>query len=184
MRHRAPNPDSARGAAAVEFALVFPLIIALVFGIVEAGWALEQRHDVREDAQNLAREAAINFALVDIDDMDAVLSALCTEFDLTNEAVIQIDLPEGTSTGDRIEVTITRDLEQVTGFFEQVLGGKKVTSTAWAQLEQEAAYSGVSAQECDGTAIATPTPTPIPSPTATPMPAPTATPTAVPAATT
>jgi Flp pilus assembly protein TadG len=172
-----------RGAAAVEFALVLPLIIALVFGVMEAGWVLEQRHDVREDAQNLAREAAINFAETDIADMNPVLAALCTEFDLGDEAVLQIDLPEGTETGDRIEVTVTRDLEQVTGFFEPVLGGKKVTSTAWAQLEQDAVYGGVSAQQCDGTPIATPTPTPVPAPTATPLPGPTATPTAVPTAT-
>ena len=105
MRLRAPHSRATRGAAAVEFALVFPLVIALVFGVIEAAWALEQRHDVREDAQNLAREAAINFALSDIDDMNAVLSALCTEFDLTNEAVVQIDLPEGTNTGDRILIS-------------------------------------------------------------------------------
>ena len=76
MRLRAPHSRATRGAAAVEFALVFPLVIALVFGVIEAGWALEQRHDVREDAQNLAREAAINFALSDIDDMNFLLDNL------------------------------------------------------------------------------------------------------------
>lgn len=172
-----------RGASAVEFALIFPLVIAFVFSIVEAGWALEQRHDVREDAQNLAREASINFAQGSISDMDAIVAANCTELDLRDDAVVMIDLPDGTDVGDRIEVTVTQDLEQVTGFFDNVLGGKKVTSTAWAQLEQEAAYSGVSAQQCDGTPVATPTPTPVPTATSTPIPGPTATPTAVPTAT-
>lgn len=171
------------GATAVEFALVFPVVIALVFGTVEAGWVLDQRIDVREDAQVLAREASINFAEAWIGDMDSVLAIVCERLDLPDDAAITVDLPDGTGVGGRIEATVSRDLQQITGFFGAALGGKTVTSTSWAELQQDAAFSAVS-QQCDGDPVVPNTaPTPTPAPTSTPVPTPTpatATPTPIP----
>ncbi len=183
---RAPEQRSAwtsRGAAAVEFALLLPLLIGLIFGVVEAGWTLEQRHSVRADANDLARQAAINFSESTIADFDALLGTMCDDLGLEDDDTIVIELPDGNEQGDRVVVTITSDLEEITGFFGQVLGGKNVTSTGTAVLEQDAAFVALGGQQCDGTTVVTPTPTPTSAPTATPVPAPTSTPTPGPTAT-
>lgn len=54
-----PRPcDSDRGAAAVEFVLVLPLFLMLVFGTVSAGFAFERWLNVIQAARETARFAA------------------------------------------------------------------------------------------------------------------------------
>lgn len=48
------------GAALVEFALIAPLLILLVLGIVEFGWLFGQYNDVRHGAREGARLAAVD----------------------------------------------------------------------------------------------------------------------------
>lgn len=57
-RRRAP---SERGAAAVEFALVVPLLLLLVFGIVQYGYMLTYRQAISQGAAEAARSAAVSF---------------------------------------------------------------------------------------------------------------------------
>jgi Flp pilus assembly protein TadG len=54
MDHTTTTRDQQRGAAAVEFALVLPILITIVMGIIEYGFAFA-RHQV---VNNAAREAA------------------------------------------------------------------------------------------------------------------------------
>ena len=49
-----------RGAAAVEFALVVPLFLALTFGIIEGGRLMEAQQAVTAAARAGAREAALS----------------------------------------------------------------------------------------------------------------------------
>lgn len=49
-----------RGAALVEFAVLAPLLLLLVLGIVEFGWLFGQFNDVRHGAREGARFAAVN----------------------------------------------------------------------------------------------------------------------------
>jgi Flp pilus assembly protein TadG len=48
------------GAAAVEFAVVLPLFMAFIFGILEAGRLMEAQHAVTAAARAGAREAALS----------------------------------------------------------------------------------------------------------------------------
>ena len=52
MRHR--NARRARAAAVVEFAVVLPLLLTILFGIIEYGWVFM----VRQTLQTAAREGA------------------------------------------------------------------------------------------------------------------------------
>lgn len=53
---------SERGAAAVEFALILPILLTLVFGIIEFGWAFGQQVSLGNAAREAARTMAIHWA--------------------------------------------------------------------------------------------------------------------------
>ncbi len=50
-----------RGAALVEFALVMPILVLLLAGIVEFGWLFAQNLNVRHGAREGARLVAVNY---------------------------------------------------------------------------------------------------------------------------
>jgi Flp pilus assembly protein TadG len=54
------NPRSDRGAAAVEMAIVLPLLLLVVFGIIDYGRLLNERILVTSAAREGARLAAVN----------------------------------------------------------------------------------------------------------------------------
>ena len=60
---RAPGRE--RGAAAVEFALVVPLLLVLVFGIISYGYMLSFRQSISQAAAEGARAAAVAPATAD-----------------------------------------------------------------------------------------------------------------------
>lgn len=62
-RHRARR-RSDRGAAAVEFALVVPLFVALVFGILSYGWMLSYRQGISQAAAEGVRAMAVSVSPV------------------------------------------------------------------------------------------------------------------------
>src|SRR6478609_908653 len=49
-----------RGAAALEFALIVPVLVAVVFGIVDFGWAINRDTLVNNAAREGAREGSLN----------------------------------------------------------------------------------------------------------------------------
>jgi len=57
---RGGRREDQRGAAAVEFALVLPLLLLLVFGIIAYGYMLSFRQSMSQAAAEGARAAAVN----------------------------------------------------------------------------------------------------------------------------
>jgi hypothetical protein len=53
------DPDGERGAAAVEFALVAPLLFLLLFGIVGLGWGFWEHESAQASAREVAREVSL-----------------------------------------------------------------------------------------------------------------------------
>ncbi|WP_159085802.1 TadE family protein [Aeromicrobium chenweiae] len=51
--------DRDRGAAMVEFALILPVLVALIFGIISYGYMLSYRQGLSQGASEAARAAAI-----------------------------------------------------------------------------------------------------------------------------
>ena len=49
-----------RGAAALEFALIVPILVSLVFGITDFGWAINRDTMVNNAAREGAREGSLN----------------------------------------------------------------------------------------------------------------------------
>lgn len=71
-----------RGAAAVEFALVVPFLLLILFGIISYGWMLSFRQALSQGAAEGARAAAVSVADDDASRTAAALASLNDSLDL------------------------------------------------------------------------------------------------------
>jgi len=141
------SPRSESGASLVEFAMVLPLLLALLFGLIEFSWAFAQVNDVRHGAREGARAAA-----VDIGDVATIGQEVCERVDVVRPAQnVRVTLAqvatspsvvgEG-SVGAIGQITVKADLDTLTGLFDFLLGSKDVESTVEFRLEQPAGGDG------------------------------------------
>lgn len=130
--------------------MVLPLLLALLFGLIEMSWAFAQLNDVRFGAREGARAAAVDIGDIatlgqsTCDSMDVVAPTQNIEVTLT-PVVASPAMPGEGSVGASAQITVTADLQTITGFYDFLLGGKTVTSTVEFRLEQPATGSGDSA---------------------------------------
>lgn len=146
------NPDQ-RGASLVEFAVLAPLLLILVLGIVEFGWLFGQFNDVRHGAREGGRYAAVNGG-PGIDPSDAdVANRVCAAMDGLDAGMtlitIQLGQIDGPDTGTTIEagdigtLTVTADISSlsnvplITGFLPAQL-----SSSVEFRLEQDPTWTG------------------------------------------
>ncbi len=92
----------ARAAAVVEFAVVLPLLLTILFGIIEYGWVFM----VRQTLQTAAREGA----------RLAVLQTTVTPYTNVTQRVAEVMAPTGLSTYQvsMTHATLANPLETVT----------------------------------------------------------------------
>jgi Flp pilus assembly protein TadG len=122
------------GASLVEFAMVLPLLLILVFGIIEASWAFAQQNDVRHGAREGARAAAVDFG-----NLATVGQAVCDRMEVVNpsEGITVVLTPRTTdgSTGGLATIRVDANLQTLTGFFPGLFGGT-VSSEVEFRTEQ------------------------------------------------
>ncbi len=117
---------SEKGAALVEFAVLLPLLLLVVLGIVEFGFALSQQLDVRHGAREVSRMVATD---------DYNLTEACSRMNLASGATITI-AGAGGGVGDEAAVTIQVPLRTVTGFFDTWLPAN-LQADARVRIEQD-----------------------------------------------
>jgi len=102
-RHRIIKNE--KGASAVEFALILPILIILVFGIVEFGIAFNNYITITHAAREGARIAAVDLNNPDLKNIiiERAYPVPITPDDITIT-------PEGTNIGDPVEVEITYNI--------------------------------------------------------------------------
>lgn len=110
------HQDSERGAAAVEFAMLLPILIMLAFGIMEFGRA----YNVQATLTNAAREGARSMAINKNQDTarTAARNAAIHLNPALQNSNITFSLTTGTSgcpAGDQTIVTVKYNLNTVTG---------------------------------------------------------------------
>ncbi|WP_043496534.1 TadE/TadG family type IV pilus assembly protein [Georgenia sp. SUBG003] len=116
------KPRSERGAAAVEFALVLPILLLLVFGITEFGRAYYAQTTLSNAARDAVREMAIHNAQQNAIDR-AVASASALGITAAAVAITPSDCSPPTGALPTAEAVITHDLDLI--FFGEVtLTGK------------------------------------------------------------
>ena len=93
LRPTGPRPERSRGAAAVEFALVLPILVALLFGIIEFG----RIYNAKLTLANAAREAARDYVITGdenlIEAFVASLDTSLTDVDVTIDDQCDADPP-------------------------------------------------------------------------------------------
>jgi Flp pilus assembly protein TadG len=136
-----------RGAALVEFAVLAPLLLVLLLGIVEFGWLFAQFNEVRHSAQEGARWGAVSRPDVDgaagLNWGDMAARA-CNAANLPAGTTISIDatLPPGGTKGDTASITVTANVQSLTGV--PIISSfipSQLTNTATFRLEQDATWS-------------------------------------------
>ena len=115
-----------RGATAVEFALVFPLLLIMLFAIIDFGWVLNQQMSVTA----AAREGARYFAIHNTDtgaqaDAEARASALVT-------GTVTFTYPSTCSPtvdDDELTMVVHTPMTDLTGWLGAVSGGATLVGT-------------------------------------------------------
>ena len=97
-----------KGAATVEAAVVFPLLLVLVFGVIEYGWMFLKAHQITNAARSGCR-VAIRPSATTQDVIDTVTALMATagitgETITTNPTDITLD---NVGVGGTVEVKIT-----------------------------------------------------------------------------
>jgi Flp pilus assembly protein TadG len=115
--HTSKGSQGERGAALVETALLLPLLVLLVFGIIEASWAFSQQNDVRFGSREGARLAAQNFG-----DVQGVAEAVCSRMDTiyaSQTPTITLTAVSGSGNVDSLaEITVEADVQTLTGLLD------------------------------------------------------------------
>ncbi len=125
VRKRARDRGASEsGAALVEFAIMMPLLLLLLFGIIEFGWVLSQNLDVRHGAREGARLAAVNFpdgpppdTGTPATNMAALVDEVCTRMQTPTDVKVFISRG-GNNVGDPATVRVTAPAKTLTGFLD------------------------------------------------------------------
>jgi len=130
---------SERGAALVEMAIVVPLFVMLVFGMIEAGWAFAQANDVRHGAREAARMAAVN----DLDSVVQITTETCSRMELGGDPNTAITLTPGAANDDgnggrnaEANVLVELSYQSLTGAIDFAFGGLTIRSDIDFRVEQ------------------------------------------------
>jgi Flp pilus assembly protein TadG len=130
--------DTERGANVVEFALVAPFLILLLFGIIEFAWVFGQDLSVKHGAREGARLAAVDFG-----DSTAIANEICGRMDLVGGIDVtfatdmtKVGSPTVLDVGDEVTVTVNATANGLTGFMDSFLP-TDLESTVAIRIEQE-----------------------------------------------
>lgn len=128
------------GASLVEFALVLPLLIVLLFGIMEAGWAFSQSVEVR----NAAREGA-RLAVVDYGTGQDVIDETCNRANLSGSGANVTVTKNGT---ESVTIDIAQSYTSLTGLLDPFFGGLNLSSSVEMRAERDLATLTNQANTC------------------------------------
>ncbi|GGI71605.1 TadE/TadG family type IV pilus assembly protein [Pseudarthrobacter scleromae] len=117
------KPQKERGAVAVEMAIVLPLLLMLLIGIIEFGRVFNVQISLSQAAREGARHAAVHF---NDDDLDVDAAALGAAPSLNELPVTVDDNADECALGADVRVTATVALDSLTGLFDAELLGMPV----------------------------------------------------------
>ncbi len=117
----------------VEMAIVLPIFLTLVLGIMEFSYALAQHNEIRHVVRDAARAVAVDAAA----DPETLI---CDAFNLVDGSGASYDItgvsiaPQGP--GGTAEMMVTVPYQTLTGFFDGAFSGTTLDSTHNFYVEQ------------------------------------------------
>lgn len=137
-----------RGAALVEFAVVAPLLLTLLLGMVEAGWAFNNQLDTTHAAREAGRLAAVNAAPAGAGTQgENIIAEVCSRIDAPGDVEITLTR-SGSQIGGELTVLVEHDYQPITGGFIPFFNNVTLTSTASMRLEQTATWGATGPESC------------------------------------
>jgi Flp pilus assembly protein TadG len=147
LRNALRRSSDERGAVLVEFALVLPLLLILVFGMLEFGKAFNYWIDTTHLANEAARWAVVNHN-PGAGTLQEYVKGQANTLELRDggtasipsgdEAEVCISFPSGTdNVGDPVQVTVTATYHWIP-FVGDRIGSANVTITGSATMRLEA----------------------------------------------
>ncbi len=131
-----------KGASLVEFAMVAPFLILLLFGIIEFAWVFATNLDVKHGAREGARITAVNTP--DTGNVD-LAAEICSRMELvgSNTLTSITWASDGTpAVGEGVTVTVSTPLTTLTGIMDWAFGGAPtLDSTVEIRIEQPPDWS-------------------------------------------
>lgn len=135
MKAFTPRP---RGAAAVEFALVLPLLLTIVFGTIEWGYYFFTREIVINSAREGARAGTLQYSPpTDATKVavDTATSYLTSSGLTATDATVSTVSAAGTCPTDSSCIRVQYALPTLTGFLDSILGNTR-TIDAYAEMRK------------------------------------------------
>ena len=142
---RARRTADDRGAALVEFALVFPFLALILFGIIEFGLAMNDYQSLRQAAREGAREAVVgNFSGGRTDcalepTPAQQLVCLTKARAGTDDMAVRVAVTEGGEAGEygSVAVCVAKRLSSYTGLMQPFINGRVLSSSIEMRIERE-----------------------------------------------
>lgn len=137
------------GTAVVEFAVILPLFLLLVFGIVDFGRAMNYKNSATQLANMAARYASVNRDPTGgPPSCGSIKSYLLTQAHtgelatMLGNGTLTIGLPDGKTVGGRVSVTVHLDFSWLP-YIKQAAGGSAIgiNGLATMRLEQPPTFS-------------------------------------------
>ncbi len=155
---RAVTRSGERGAAAVEFALVLPLLLALIFGMIDFGLAIADTQALRSGANTAARRAAVgdygtdtSCSLIGTTAATETHELMClakSEIGLSaDDSRVKVVVPDPYEVGAILAVCVQYPLSSATGLFTALLQDHTVKSKIDVRVENESDTAPESAAE-------------------------------------
>ncbi len=122
-----------RGQAMVEMALVLPIFILLVMGIIDFGRLFNAQISLTHASREGARQAAVGTLDSDV---TTLVKGAATGLDPTKLTVGILPAPSGRRKGDPVSVSVNYRLELITPIIGSLLGGTRdLNATTMMRME-------------------------------------------------
>lgn len=145
-----------RGASLVEFAILAPFLLLVLFGTIEFAWIFSQNLDARHGAREGARLIAVNYPVGPVNpapstrsstQTDQIVTEICNRMDVSDGALIT--LQSAGDVGDPATAKVDAPVNTLTGFVDWAIpSGMRLVSEVEIRLEQPAGWDNVTDQSC------------------------------------
>jgi Flp pilus assembly protein TadG len=134
-----------RGANLVEFALVAPFLILLLFGIIEFAWVFAQDLTVKHGAREGARLAAVAFGgdttTLELETVSRMNVSTSPDVELCVDRTLVKD-PSKMEPGDGIEVEVSQVRTSLTGLLDWAFPSSLDTLRSTVEIRAEQTPDG------------------------------------------